>query len=141
MSYILVENPGSYRVFHNTNPLTLTVPMRFSLGKTKEFSGKVKEVYSSYAEAEKDLRMLEEEYPDRIFGIKKTVYRGQNKKKYIAKLNWHGAIYTYETSAVSIAKAKTNVFSKLSKDIKITAGAVSTYYKSHPLGVFISELK
>lgn len=141
MPYIIVENPGSYRLFHNTNVMKLTVPLKFSLGKSKEFFSMVKEVYSSYAAAEKDLRILEKKFPERSFGIKKTDAPVRPKKTYLVKLNWHGGIHTYETSAVSLAEAKSNVFNRLSRDIKMSPGTIRAYYGDRPLSIQIDEVK
>jgi hypothetical protein len=78
--------------------------------------------------------MLEEKYPDRSFGIKKTKVI-QPKKKYVGTFNWYGKIHTKETSAVTKERAKINLFHKLAEeDLKVSHSVVKNYYDNHPLG-------
>lgn len=53
----------------------------------------------------------------------------EEKKMYKGTFNWHGENIKLSTDAISLSKAKTNMFHQLSKKVKVNVQSVQTYYK------------
>ena len=56
------------------------------------------------------------------------------KNKYTGQFNWHGQVMKKETTAASIAQARSFMFKKLADDLGIAPGSVKGYFDNHPNG-------